>query len=242
MRKLRIFLAVLVLVLSGTELAEAELLGVSWSGELWLLDENTADAELVGLVQGVELNAVAVDAEGWVLTVDGEGRLITVDPDSGAEESVVELDLGEAEVSVRALAISPDGWLYAVNWVHDDGSRLFVIDRASGVGSEIGLLNAYFSQSLDFSPDGTLYGWGRDRGLYTIDPMTAEISDVNPIAIGPFLQSIAFTPSGGLFGIRTDRGDEGLVEEIYEIDPATGAATPRALGPRRDLRGLVYLP
>ncbi|MCH6562376.1 MAG: hypothetical protein IH800_08165 [Myxococcales bacterium] len=242
MRKPRLFLGVLICMLCGPRLAQAELLGVSWSGELWSVDEDTADAELVGLLDGIDLNAFAVDAAGRVFTVNGAGRLMAIDPDSGEVESTVELDLGEVEVSVRALAISPDGLLYGVNWVRATGSRLFVIDPDTGVGAEIGQLDAYFTQSLDFSPDGTLYGWGRDRGLYTVDTRTAEISDVNPIAIGPFLQSIAFTPGGGLFGIRTDRGAEGLVEEIYEIDPTTGAATPHTLGPRLDLRGLVYIP
>ncbi len=242
MCNLRIFLAVLVLSGCGPLLAQAELLGVSWSGELWSVDENSADAELVGVLEEVDLNAFAADAAGGVFTVDGDGWLISIDPDSGKVESAVELDLGEVEVSVRALAISPDGEFYGVNWVRDDCSRLFWINPDTGVGSEIGRLDAYFTQSLDFSPDGTLYGWGRDRGLYTLNTRTAEISDVNPIAVGPFLQSIAFTPSGGLFGIRTDRGPEGPVEEIYEIDPTTGAATPRALGARRDLRGLVYIP
>ena len=97
-------------------------------------------------------------------------------------------------------------------------------------------------RNFDFSPEGVLYGWGRDQGLYTIDTSSAEIADVNPVAVGPFLQSIVFTPQGELLGVRNDRGVDGLIEEIYEIDPETGAAAPRATGIRRDLRGLVFIP
>jgi hypothetical protein len=51
-----------------------------------------------------------------------------------------------------------------------------------------------------------------------------------------------FTPDGELLGVRNDRGVDGLIEEIYEIDLATGAAAPQATGIRRDLRGLVFIP
>ncbi|MCZ6822675.1 MAG: hypothetical protein O7F10_06980, partial [Deltaproteobacteria bacterium] len=102
MRKPRLLLGVLICMLCGPRPAQAELLGVSWSGELWSVDENTADAELVGLLDGIDLNAFAVDAAGRVFTVDGAGRLMAIDPDSGEVESTVELDLGEVEVSVRA--------------------------------------------------------------------------------------------------------------------------------------------
>jgi len=240
MRKWFVILAFLLLNLGLSGLARAELLGVAWAGELWSVDHDSAEADFVAVVQGEDLNAFAVDALGLLYTVDGSGRLLSIDPDSGELERVVPLDLGEVEVSVRALAFSPDGLLYAVNWA--PGSVLYVIDPETGVGAEIGELDAYFTQSLDFSPEGVLYGWGRDEGLYTIDPESAEIHDVNPVAIGPFLQSIAFDASGRLFGIRNDRGPEGLVEEIYEVDPATGAAWPQAVGPRLDLRGLVFLP
>jgi len=242
MRALWVPFQALLLALCVHAPVGAELLGVSWSGELWALDQNTADGDLVAQVDGIDLNAFALDARGRFFSVDGEGWLISVDPDSGEVEEAVEIELGGRQISVRALALSPDGWLYGVNWLPEEGSVLFALDPETGVASEVGVLAAYFTQSLDFSPDGVLYGWGRDEGLYTIDPLTAEIRDVNPIAVGPFLQSIAFTPTGALFGIRNDRGADGLVEEIYEVDPTTGAATPHAVGPRCDLRGLVFIP
>jgi WD40 repeat protein len=240
MRKAFIPILAVLLSFSVYLTARAELLGVSWSGELWSVDQETAEAVLLGVSDGYELNAFAVDPAGRLVTVDGDGRLIFVDPSSGEVEDVVWLDLRDTQVSVRALAFSPDGWLYAVNWAL--GSTLFAIDPETGQGTEIGMLDAYFTQSLDFSPDGVLFGWGRDQGLYTIDTSTAEIADVNPVAVGPFLQSIVFAPDGELLGVRNDRGVDGLIEEIYEIDPATGAAAPQAIGIRRDLRGLVFIP
>lgn len=233
-------LMVALLLLLTPEVTRAGWLAVSWSGDIWSIDPQAATMERLGASEGAELNSLTVDPPGRILSIDGDGFLVSIDAASGVVQSETPLDFGDVEISVRALALSPEGELFAVNGV--EGSMLFRIDPATGQGWPVGPLAAYFTQSLEFSPEGVLYAWGRDRGLYTIDTRTAEIEDVNPVAVGPFLQSLAFAPDGRLLGVRTDRGVEGSVEEIYEVDLETGTAAPLAIGVHRDLRGIVFVP
>ena len=233
-------LTVALLLLLSPNVSRAAWLAVSWSGDVWSMDPQVAEMERLGGADWAELNSLTADSLGRILSIDSEGFLVTIHPASGVLESEIQLDFGDLEISVRALAVSPTGELFAVNGV--EGSVLIEINPATGRGTPIGSLEAFFTQSLEFSPEGVLYGWGRDRGLYTIDPRTAEIEDVNPVAVGPFLQSLAFDRDGRLLGVRNDRDGEGSVEEIYEVDPETGTAIPLAVGEHRDLRGLVFVP
>jgi len=226
--------------------SHAELLGVTyWNGDLFSVDEATGAVRSVGTTGRKLLNSLTSTPDGLLISVSNEdGSLITIDPRTGAVVESVPLDFGSSGVDVRAIEMAPDGTLLAANRWFD--SSLFSIDPVTGVGTRIGALAGYGMQTLDFSPDGVLYGWDFDLGLVTVDPSTARVTDVSASIRGDGLDSISFAPDGRLFGalLGSSYGRlDGL--EIYEIDPTSGLATLTTTtrirsGP--DLRGIVFVP
>jgi hypothetical protein len=104
-----------------------------------------------------------------------------------------------------------------------------LVELATDPVSEVPLGAAYslgFVSSLDFSPDGLLYGL--DEGLCLVDPGTGSTrtvcgslstADGKPVS----LTGIAFHPNGTLYGIEWDMDTDDSV--VYTIDPARGTAT-----------------
>jgi hypothetical protein len=162
--------------------------------------------------------------------------LITIDPATGKGTQVAILDFPVYPASVRALAFSPGGVLYAVNCRPGAGLQphdLYTINVATGVGTLIGHTGDGV-QGLAFSPGGVLYGWDVVLGLVTINTATGAATDVNP-AIGGTgdIQSIIFGPDGKLYG---------GCNALYIIDPTTGAYTLVGSGGYSDVRGLEFAP
>ncbi len=107
------------------------------------------------------------------------------------------------------------GTLYAAA-----GSFLYTVNPATGQPASMtsftgdGAGDVY---SLSFAPDGALYGLGNgDGNLYTVDPATAATQLVG--TSNQFIFGLEFGPDGTLYGCG---------EDLYVIDPATGAATDR---------------
>jgi hypothetical protein len=115
-----------------------------------------------------------------IIDVPGPGQnaqLATINPQSGAVTFLGQpLNLG----GIGGLTFGPTGVLYAWNTgLNNDGFGLITlaIDGSgySDVNPLVGTSSAEI-QSLEFAPDGTLYG-ARDR-LFTIDPLTGASSSV----------------------------------------------------------------
>jgi hypothetical protein len=160
--------------------------------------------------------------------------LLRINPATGAATPGATLSLGGGRngASIRAMAFSPAGVLYAV---YGDLPELFTINPSSGVGTLVGPLGQHRVQALDFSPSGLLYGHaggvpGAGLGLVTIDPATAAVTDVNPaVSNTAQCEGLVFTPGGTLYGGNTT---------LVRIDPTTGIVTP--IGPTGlDLRGFA---
>jgi hypothetical protein len=159
----------------------------------------------------------------------------------------VTLVLGIGSTCRAVIVLPPSHQMYALYaGAPSTQSYLYRINVATGVAEQIGNTTLAGLQSLTTGLDGKLYSWNNDLGLLTIDASTAQATDVNPLinsSLPSTLQSLALAPNGKLVGV-IDVSDN---NRLYEIDPATGAATligqspsPTPLG-LESVRGIEFL-
>lgn len=231
------------LLLACESRAQYDLIGVSWAGTPVLrINPATGQSVTVGDAGFTRLNSLAQNGAGILYTAGGAGdtNLITINPDTGAGTKVGAFAFAPGVVpSVRGLAFSSDGSLYAINnggpvgtgTVPDD---LYTIDLNTGATTLIGNTGFNSLQALDFSPQGKLYGWDITKGLLLINQFTGAATDVNAQVGGiNGIQSIVFGPDGTLYGAGTG---------LYTIDVDTGAYTHVGASQYDDVRGLEVVP
>lgn len=221
-------LALLVLL---TPLAFGQdMVAVDWNGGLYALDSYQAVLTPIGTgLMGQ--NGTAVDEVGtfWSSHVAGSGaqstfHLTNVDPNTGTA-TIVFSDVRE----VRALAAGEPGHLFAI--VNGNPDVLYDVDTTTGTFTRIGSTGLDTFQGLA-TMGGTLYAWNIAAGLMVMDPTTGRATDVNPAISTPPGNAIQF------LGARADGKLIGGKQDLYEIDPQTGAFTLLgSFGPGVDLRG-----
>jgi len=112
--------------------------------------------------------------------------------------------------------------LYAIDYT---SNLLVTIDTATGVRTVIGSLSGGngFWAGMTAAVDGTLYAsttnCGSNSTLYTINPETAAVTTIGPIATGTCILDIAINAQGEMYGVDTQTNN------LYQIDPQTGAGT-----------------
>ncbi|GMU24444.1 MAG: hypothetical protein AMXMBFR13_45180 [Phycisphaerae bacterium] len=166
---------------------------------------------------------------------------MTVNPQSGAGTPLGRLSGFAGGASIRGLAFSPDGVLYAINAAtrEPSGAALYMIDPDSLKSIRIGSTGFSTIQGLAFSPNGSLYGYDIYKGLLTIDRKTGLATDISPTTPGlTAIQTIAFDTNGGLYGGGRGLGPNGL----FRIDPVKGTAALIPGSCIGDIRGLEQLP
>ncbi|WP_157268101.1 PEP-CTERM sorting domain-containing protein [Azohydromonas aeria] len=228
--------------------AQADIIGVSWFsspiGGLLRIDEKTGAVKAVYESPVSRMNSLAQDAAGNLYSIGQFDSyaftgLVKINPRNGKITPVSEvLD------DIRALSFSRDNVLYGIragNEFGEDPSQLVSIDILSGAVTLIGSNGGPPSslQGLAFTPSGILYGWdvgpvGVGQGLVTVNPLTGDITDVNPGIGGSALdiQGLTFAPDGALYGAR---------EALYKIDLETGALSQVSAGSYADIRGIEYV-
>jgi hypothetical protein len=242
--------ATLNLICSSTAYAAPYAIAVGWDG-------GNSPVSRVDLGSGVEtplassgfgtLNALALSPSGDLLAAGNTPSLVRINPVTGQGMHAAVLGNLTPGISLRGLAFSSTGVLYAINNGDPVGGgspdRLYTIDQSTGAATFIGQVGYVGVQGIDFAPDGTLYGWdvGWDVsgvGLITIDAVTGAAADVNP-AIGDFraIQAIAFGPGGRLYGATN-----GPQSAIVEINRFTGETTIVVPTTNVDIRGLAIVP
>lgn len=157
---------------------------------------------------------------------------------------------------IRAMAFSPSGCLYAINY-SPAGSALYSLSVGETLvdGHFIGYVSnagkrLYSIEGMTFGPDGRLWAYDlyRGVGLINIDPITGAYTDVSPdddatyvdgklVQGAPWIQSLAFDSSGTLYGYGWYTPGGGF----YTIDTNTAAVTFVAIG-RSDFRGFEFVP
>ncbi|MBI5675004.1 MAG: carboxypeptidase regulatory-like domain-containing protein [Nitrospirae bacterium] len=168
----------------------------------------------------------------WAETIYATGNdgtsLITIDSGSGVATVIG----STGTVETFATAFSPNGTLYTATNVRSDGSNSYLgyFDLATGAVTTVGgPLGVGYMTSLEFAPDGTLYGgsfggpetYGTDNNLYTIDTATGT-----PTLVGALnfegVMDFAFDSGGTLWAVGiSDTSDSAL----YTINLTTGAGT-----------------
>lgn len=109
---------------------------------------------------------------------------------------------------------------------HGDGTRLGTIDVVTGAGTDVGPFGTRQTWAAAFDPDGTLYtifnGFtGPGATLASVDPLTGAITPIG--SVGRNMISLEVSCDGTMYGVGyNDR-------VLYEIDKATGNATPVGL-------------
>jgi len=239
-----ILIALVILgMLQAVPSSAVTILATGLSGNVYRIDPVTGVGAYIGPGFG-GANSAAISPSGVLYTVGGgPDQLATVDPLTGIATPGPMLNMGGPVVggaTVRGLAFSPDGTLYAIqNGVDEYGRNvsdlLYTINLETGVGTLIGNTGDASLQSLAFGPDGRLYSWSLGRGLEMLDAMTGLATDVNP-AIGesPDMQTIDFASDGTLYGV----GGKLHEDSLYRIDPVTGTASLIGSGGYDDIRGI----
>jgi hypothetical protein len=194
-------------------------------------------------VSGNSYNALAQDSNrnlyaGSFSTTQENGRVSRIDRTSGVALEIFDAVTPGAG-SIRGLSFDDANMLFAaVNrndaqgspTLHDD---LYEIDLLHETTTRIGSLGFLGVQGLDFSPGGSLYAWDVNEGLLIVDPITGAAVDVNSSVGGTAaIQSIVFAPDGRLFGAR---------QQLFSIDPNTGAFAPIGPGSGLDVRGIEWI-
>ena len=215
----------------------ADFLGVTWTGDTYRVSAASGTGALIGPTGWSQLNSMARNSSGQFIAAStlSPPRLLEVDPGTG-QAGVFHIPFLN---DIRALAFSPVGDLYAVEDLSSAHSDLYFLDLAvapgdSGIKVFIGRSTIIGIQGMTFAPDGTLYGWSVGRGLITIDPQTAEATDVNLFPDGSSaIQTLAFGPDGTLYGIH---------DSLYTIDTETGAIALVGAGGYSSIRGFEWEP
>lgn len=192
---------------------------------------------------GNSYNALAQNSHGdlyaaFFSSSASNGRIARVDPLTGAPLQVFNAATPGAG-SIRGLAFDANDRLFAVvnrddtsgsPTVNDDFYEIDLVAQSTHLIGSLGFLSV---QALDVAPNGTIYGWDNGFGLLTVNPLTGLATDVNPSIRGTAdIQSIVFAPDGRLFGAR---------QQLYSINPATGAFIPIGPGGGIDLRGIEWI-
>jgi hypothetical protein len=113
--------------------------------------------------------------------------------------------------------------------------KLATIDTTSAVTTVVGSIGFAFVQALAFGANGVLYGWDLYAGLITIDPATAQATQVNPglsLNAQPNIQTLAFAPDAVLYG---------ACDALYRIHKGTSQPTLIGSGGYSDVRGIEPL-
>jgi len=145
-----------------------------------------------------------------VTTDDSMGRLLRIDPLTGVGTEVVSYKPSNLVSSVFAR----DGTLY-----YSFGAGLGVLDPCTGDRQTVGVFNDAYIPGLASTNKSNLYGidtWG--ERLVRIDRQTAEVTSVG--ALGRSVGNTGLTWDDAREGFLAIDGD---TDELFEIDPVTGA-------------------
>ena len=235
----------IALSFSTSASAQDQIIGVDFGGNLYQIDPVTGTGSALGNV-GFAASDMARSPNGDFFA-GGNGPLIRIDRESFQATIAAPLIFPGEETSVRALAFSPAGVLYAVNnrkqRFVDGPDNLYTINPETGTTTLVGNTGFWGIQSIAFSPSGVLYGWeggtGVDDGigLVIIDPLTGIAMDVNPLVGASVqagdIQGLTFSGPGVLYGGR---------DSLYSVDLQTGVQTLIGSGGYSDLRGIAFVP
>lgn len=209
---------------------------------LWRVDLSTGEATYIGWTSFLDLEGLALDADGTLYGADDESNtLLTVSTATGLgialDNNRSNFNIPINEVLDLGMSFTCDGQLLVSS---DQRELLFEADLATGQLSPIGTDGDLGAPITDIAAWGDdLYGIGQGLDangnsdsprLYSIDPATGTaevIGELGPDASPYANAGLAFDAEGQLWAMtdRRDGGNPNLPSEILRIDTATGLAT-----------------
>ena len=156
---MRFVLICSALVIASVRPCSAELIGVSWFGPVYRINEVTGNATIINALASIRMNSLARDSAGRLFSVGGtnSNQLININPKTGQIISSKQLPISD----FRGMAFSPTDQLFATHTIDLVGpgfqTELMVIDVNTANVTSRGVLDLGVG-GLTFSKDGTLYG------------------------------------------------------------------------------------
>lgn len=234
---MRFSFALAIIALAAPTMQAQDMIGISWTGDVYTLDSGTGTGSFLGSSGVSQQNSMAVDPlTGDIYVAGGLGSptsLYTIDPANGSATLAATLGL----TSVRGMAFSPAGTLYAVNDSAAPGigeDFLYTVNTSTGADTLINSTQFFGMQAMAWH-NGTLYAWecgngaGTGIGLCTIDPNTASVLDAGA-ASGTCGEVQALTSNGTLYAVR---------DALYTTNP-DGSLSLVGSGGYSDLRGADF--
>ncbi|WP_162605941.1 PQQ-binding-like beta-propeller repeat protein [Jiangella aurantiaca] len=186
---------------------------------LWFSTRQTTPPTLIGLdpATGRAVDQIPLPAGqgAWVSAASGTdvyvgtytpAKLYRVDTVSGAVDEI--LTAGDSGAVIYALAVAPDGVVYAGTY-ESSGGRIFAYDPATGAVTDLGVTvpGQDYVRALVADERHVYAGIGAAASLVRIDRATLEFTDVTPpdLAGATFVSSLALH-DGVLLGGVSPRG------------------------------------
>ncbi|NKI34980.1 hypothetical protein HFP89_07365 [Wenzhouxiangella sp. XN79A] len=209
---------------------------------LWRIDLATGESDYVGWTSFLDMEGLALDAEGTLYGADDESKtLVTVSTESGLAVAIANqranFGVPIAEVLDLGMTFTCDGELLVSS---DQRETLFTADPTDGMLTRIGDEGGLGAPITDIAAWGeAVYGIGQGLDgsgnsdspfLYAIDAEAGTAEVIGPLgsAVAPYANAgLAFDADGVLWALtdRRDNGSPDLPSEILRIDLDTGAAT-----------------
>ncbi len=235
-RAVTLLVPAVLLILFGAHPASADMIGISFAGEVFEINSSTGSGVSIGPSGFGGTNSLAEHAGVFYSAPLGvpPRPLISINPVSGAGTPLVNFS---AVLEVRGMAVAPNGTMFVIN---NGGSttivdELWSVNIGTGASTFVGTMGLPNFQGLSFEPGGTLFAWSIFQGLHTVNVATGLATDVNTgFNNGGFdIKAIDFAGDGTLFGAR---------DELYTIDSTTGIPTLIGSGGYSNLRGIAVIP
>ena len=244
-RPLRFILTALALIITGSNLVQADYLaGVTfYSNQLIRVDPTTGVGTVVGDL-GRNVSAFGLAQTGGNLyTFDSVADVIRqVNPMTGLTGTAISIGI-ENVLGQGGMAFRNDGIGFLSSALNpttfETTNNLYTFNIATGTSTLLGGSSATLA-GLAFIGD-VLYGIGKnDDTLYTVSQTNGALTAIGFIGAmaGSPIQALGVGANGQLVGTFDDR--------LYTINAATGAATPVDPNPLNDIgfssiSGLTYV-
>jgi len=201
-------------------------IGTTRSSAFGILDLNTGAFNQIA-TENVFFPDLAIAPNGTLYAITepfgaGPAEFATINPSTGAITNIAVETVG-----LNTMAFSSNGTLYADNYATSGPFSLYVINPANGAVSFITNLSGALSNSANqirfLGSTAYTTSYTTPSNLYTIDLSTGT---------GTLIGSTGLNANNGLGAVVNgqfiDIASTGSGEQIFSINPVTGAATPGA--------------
>lgn len=137
---------------------------------LYTVNTGNGAATLVG-VTGVSAEDLTFNLAGTAAYASAGGNLYSINPATGASSLLGAMGITLDGLTTAPVAVNVNGTNYAAGSVFGvDSGSLYAVNVATQVATLIGSVDA--DETLEFGPDGSLYGHDDNGMFYSINPAT----------------------------------------------------------------------